>query len=245
MEKYTKTITALVLTAITAFSSCNTSENETPILGEGEGRMGIALVLKNTSMNMSNARVENSRITIENGFIQIKDIDLEVVGRNENGRFEKEIEIAFDDIKKITFNEFDRSVDFFLNIPEGEYEEFKMELDLVDHRNEPSIYFEGTFTNEDGVTTAFRFEYFGDDIDFEVEIEGDDDNYFTIDRTNNPLALFELNAVNWLRNVSSSELNNADRTNGVIVLNRNNNRSIYNKIKENIEASAEIEVNLD
>lgn len=244
MKNYNKLLSVLAVTAVTAFSSCS-SENEAPSVGQGEGKMGIAFVLKNNSMSTSNARVENSNLTIEKGFIQIKELELEVEGRNENGDFEKEIEIEFDDIKKITFNEFDRSVDFFLNIPEGEYEEIDLELDLIDHRNEPSIYFEGKFVNDEGASTPFKFEYFGDDIDFEVEIVADDDNYFRIDRINNPLALFELNAINWLRNVTTSEMNSAERTNGVILLTRNSNRSIYNKIKENIEASSEIEVDLD
>ena len=120
-----------------------------------------------------------------------------------------------------------------------------MELDLIDYKNEASIYFEGTFTDDEGNSTPFQFEYFGDDIDFEVEIEADDDNYFTIDRINNPLALFELNAANWLRNVTTSEMTNAERTDGRILLTRNSNREIYNKIKKNIEESSEIEVELD
>lgn len=244
MKNYNKFLSVFALAAVTAFSSCN-SEDDAPSVGQGEGKMGIALVLKNNTMNTANARVENSSLTIEKGFIQIKELELEVDGRNENGDFEKEIEIEFDDIKKITFNEFDRSVDFFLNIPEGEYKEIELELDLIDYRNEPSVSFEGTFVNDEGTSTPFRFEYFGDDIDFEVEIEADDDNYFRVDRINNPLALFELNAINWLRNVSTSEMNSAEKTNGVILLTRNSNSAIYNKIKQNIEASSEIEVDLD
>lgn len=244
MKNYNKLLSILAFTAVTAFSSCS-SDDETPSVGQGEGKMGIALVLKNNSMNTVNGRVENSNLTIEKGFIQIKELELEVEGRNENGDFEKKIEIEFDDIKKITFNEFDRSVDFFLNIPEGEYDEIGLELDLIDYRNEPSISFEGTFVNDEGASTPFKFEYFGDDIDFEVEIDADDDNYFRVDRINNPLALFELNAINWLRNVTSTEMNSAERTNGVILLTRNSNSSIYNKIKQNIEASSEIEVELD
>ncbi|MFC0262040.1 hypothetical protein [Fontibacter flavus] len=244
MKNYNKLLSILAFTAVTAFSACS-SDDETPSVGQGEGKMGIALVLKNNSMNTVNGRVENSNLTIEKGFIQIKELELEVEGRNENGDFEKEIEIEFDDIKKITFNEFDRSVDFFLNIPEGEYDEIELELDLIDYRNEPSISFEGTFVNDEGASTPFKFEYFGDDIDFEVEIDADDDNYFRVDRINNPLALFELNAINWLRNVTSTEMNSAERTNGVILLTRNSNSSIYNKIKQNIEASSEIEVELD
>jgi hypothetical protein len=244
MKNLIKYLPVLGLTALMLLTSCNT-EDEVPSVGEGEGKLGIAFVLKNNKMDTSNARVENSNMTIEEGFIQIKELELEVEGRNELGSFEKEFEIEFNDIKKISFNQFDKSIDFFINIPEGEYKEIELELDLIDYKSQPSIYFEGTFTNDEGNSSPFQFEYFGDDIDFEVEIEADDDNYFRVDRINNPLALFELNAANWLRGVTTTEMNNAEKTNGRILLTRNSNRDIYNKIKSNIEASSEIEVEID
>jgi hypothetical protein len=172
-------------------------------------------------------------------------LELELYVKDESGDYEKEIEIEFKDIKKINFNEFDKSVDFFINIPEGKYKEIELELDLIDYKGEPSIYFEGTFTDDEGNSTPFQFEYFGDEIDFEVEIEADDDDYFTIDRINNPLALFELNAANWLANVTNSEMADAERTDGKILLTKNSNSNIYKKIKSAIEASSEIEVELD
>ncbi|UJP64364.1 hypothetical protein [Mongoliitalea daihaiensis] len=244
MKNYINSLPALAIAAIVSFSSCN-SEDDIPAIGQGEGRIGIALVLKNNSTTSNSARMENSNLSIENGFIQIKEIELELDGRNEQGSFEKEIEFEFNEIKKVTFNEFDKSVDFFINIPEGEYKEIELELDLIDYKNEPSIYFEGTFTTNDGASIPFQFEFFGDEIDFEVEIEAEDDRYFRIDRINNPLALFELNALNWLRNVSSIEMTNAEQTNGVILINRDNNSSIYSKIKSNIKASSEIEVEIN
>jgi len=243
MKTYSKLFSVLAFSSLSIFSSCS-SEDEVPAFGTGDGKIGIAFVLNNSNVQSLNARVENAAFVIEKGFIQIKELELDLEGRNETGTFEKEMEIKFNDIKKISFNEFDKSVDFFMNIPEGEYKEIELELDLIDYRNEPSIYFEGQFTNLEGVTTTFKFEHFGDEIDFEVEIDGDDDNYFRVDRINNPLALFQMNAVNWMKNLTIAEMNNAQRTNGVILISRNSNSAIYEKIRQNIEASSEIEVEL-
>lgn len=244
MKNLINYLPVLGLSALVIFTSCNTDE-EVPTFGEGEGKLGIAFVLKNNRINSSNGRVENSNLAIEEGFIQIKELELELYVKDESGDYEKEIEIEFKDIKKINFNEFDKSVDFFINIPEGKYKEIELELDLIDYKGKPSIYFEGTFTDDEGNSTPFQFEYFGDEIDFEVEIEADDDDYFTIDRINNPLALFELNAANWLVNVTNSEMADAERTDGKILLTKNSNSNIYKKIKSAIEASSEIEVELD
>ncbi|PSL05033.1 hypothetical protein [Cecembia rubra] len=234
-------LTAMALAATFAFVSCS---NEDEIPGSGEGKLGFAFVLNNGTASAANARTENSNLTIENGFIQIKKLELEVEGKNDLGTFEKEIEIKFRDIKKVTFNDFDESVDFFINIEAGEYKEIELELDLIDHRNEPSIYIEGTYASQSGAAIPVVFEFFGDDIDFEVEIEAKDGSYFTIDARNNPLALFEINAMNWFRGVSDSEFENATLTGGKLLINRDSNRNIYTKVTNNIKQSAEIEIEL-
>ena len=75
--------------------------------------------------------------------------------------FFNEIEIKFRDIQKITFDALDKSTDFFINIPEGEYKEIELEMDLIDYKNEPSIYFEGKINAADGSSKPFKFEFFG------------------------------------------------------------------------------------
>ncbi|MCH6198973.1 hypothetical protein MMU07_05260 [Aquiflexum sp. LQ15W] len=246
-------LTSMSLISVILFSSCNPEEEIPAIGGIGEGKMGIAFVLKNNRLNAENARTSNSAISIESGFIQIKELelDLELKGSwnsdddDKDGSYSKEIEIEFKDIKKITFDELDKSTDFFINIPEGEYKEIELEIDLIDYKNEPSIFFEGKITSANGTIKPFKFEYFGDDIDFEVEIEKRDDSYFTIDRINNPLALFEINAINWFKNVSLTELDEANSTDGVVIISKNSNKSIFEKVRKNIKASSEIEVYLD
>jgi hypothetical protein len=234
----------LLVIAAASVVSCTQEEN-VPMFGQGEGKMGIALRLNNGLSSSTNARIANSNLRLTNGFIQIKELELDVEGRDASGEFEKEIEIEFDDIKKVTFDEFDRSVDFFINIPEGEYNEIELEMDLIEYRNEPSIFIEGVYSKE-GTDIPVRFQYFGDEIDFKVEIESDDDdNYFKIDRVNNPLALFEINALNWFSQITDGEFNNAEITDGVIVLSRQSNKALYDKVKSKLEASADIEIELD
>lgn len=219
--------------------------NEELIPGTGEGTLGFAFVLGSGNNTLANARTLNTNLEITEGFIQIKELELEMKGRDENGRFEKELEIKFDDIRKVTFDQFDESNDFFINISEGEYEEIELELDLIDHRNEPSIYLEGIYSGQEEDTYQVIFEYFEDDIDFEVEIEAeDDDAYFRIDRVNNPLALLEINAHLWFRDISNAELDNARKENGIIRITKDINPSIYSQIVNRINDSSEIEIEL-
>lgn len=221
--------------------ACTPEENQ-PALGEGDGRLGMAFTL--TSGSQANARVLQERIRIERGFIQIEEMELELKGRNENGDFEREMEVEFPQPKRIDFDRFDTSEDFFIHIPEGEYEEIELSLDLIDYRSEPSIYMEGVVTLDQGTTHQLIFEYYEDEIEFEIEIEADDD-YFRVDRTNNPLILFELNPDSWFRVLSDSELRNAEKRDGIIYLNPKENRGLFRKVSEKIEEAVDIEIEIN
>lgn len=231
-----------MIALLMAVVSCNQEEN-VPSFGEGNGRLGIGFIISSNSN--PNARVLQDYLFIESGFIQIEELELELEGRDELGEFEKELEIKFNDIKKIEFDRFDTSEDFFINIPEGEYKEIELELELVDYKNEPSIYLSGEFTDSENNSVPLIFEYFDDEIEFEIEIEAeDDDQYFRIDRIENPLVLFELNPGKWFSEVSMEDLGNADRTDGIIILNKNSNRGIFDKVAKRIKEASEIEVEI-
>lgn len=237
---------ALVLSGLTFFSCSD--DNDPDVIGEGAVRIGMGVKLKNDGN--SGARIMNAGIDVESGFLQIKEIELETEGVDENGNdFEREIELKFKDIKKIDFNEFDSGVDFFINIPAGNYEEIEFEIDLIDNRNEPSIQLDGTYNYEDGSSVPMRFQVFGnddDDFDFEVELEAeDDDDLFFLDGVNNPLALFQIDAKGWFRNVSTSELENAELTDGILLINKDKNKAIYRKVESRIKDSTDIELKMN
>jgi len=235
--------------AITSLSFISCSENNDPIsIGQGDVRIGMGVKLKNDGN--AGARTLNSGIDIQSGFLQIKKIELETEGRDENGDdFERELELKFNEIKKIDFNEFDAGVDFFINIPSGDYEEIEFEIDLIDNRNLPSIQLDGTFNYQDGRSVPMKFEVFGnddDDFDFEVELESeDDDDLFFLDGINNPLALFQIDAKGWFSTVTTSELENAELTNGILLINKNVNASIYRKVESRIKNSTDIELKMN
>lgn len=226
--------------------SCS-EDSEPDILGEGEVKIGMGIKLQNSGN--PGARVMNTGIDIQSGFLQIKELELETRGEDENGNeFERSLEMKFKEIKKIDFNQLDAGVDFFINIPSGNYEEIEFEIDLIDNKNLPSIQLDGTFRYADGRSVPLKFEVFGnddDDIDFEIELEGnDDDDLFFLDAVNNPLALFEINAKGWFSSTTTSELEKAVLTNGVLLINKNTNRSIYTKVEKRIKDSSDIELNM-
>jgi len=250
-----KKLQLIALAASTlAFFSCSkdtdpllltpsSSDGSVEVVGSGNVKMGVGIKL--TTGGNTNSRILNQRVEINSGYIQVKEIELEVEGENENGEFEKELEYSFPEIKRIDFNQFSSDADFFISIDEGFYEEIEFEVDLVDHDSKPSIYLEGTFERNDGSSIPLRLEVFGDDdddIDFEIELEGDDEFFF--DGSSNPFALMEIDAKRWFSDFSDN-LENADLTDGVLVISPNRNSDIYDDILEKIEDSLYIEIELD
>lgn len=246
METTHKFYTAAVVLAGMLFSSCS-DDSDLDIIGEGDVRIGMGVQLKNSGN--SGARLMNTGIDVESGFLQIKEIELETEGRDADGNeFEREFDLKFKEVKKIDFNEIDTGADFFINIPSGNYEEIEFEIDLIDNRNEPSIQLDGTFTYQDGSTIPMRFQVFGDDddeIDFEVELEAEnDDDLFFLDGVDNPFALFQIDANGWFENVSTAELEDADLTDGILLISKTVNISIYNKVESRIKDSTDIELKM-
>ena len=226
--------------------SCSEDESDITSIGTGEVKIGIGVKIPSTSS--SGARLSSAGLDITSGFLQIKDIELETEGVDKNGKFEREVKLKFPEIKKINFNELDASVDFFINIPSGNYEEIEFEIDLIDNKSEPSIQIDGTFQYLNGKGVPFKLQVFGnddDDFDFNVELEAeDDDDLFNIEAINNPLALLEINAKGWFSGITTTELEKAVLTDGILLITKDKNPSIYQKVEAKIKASTDIELEL-
>ena len=233
--------------AAAAFSLVSCSNENDPMLGEGEVSVGMGIKL--SSSGSVGARIQNIGLDIKTGFVLIKKLELETSGIDANGaEFEREIEVKFQEPKRIDFDAVDSSPDFYFNIPSGRYEELELEMDVIDYKNQPSLQLEGTFTQTNGSSVPFRFEVFGDDdedLDFELEMEAeDDDDFFLLGEDKNAVALMQINAKGWFSSISQSQLENAKLTNGVLLINKNINEAIYEKVLEKIESSLEIEIKM-
>ncbi|MDF2159278.1 hypothetical protein [Algoriphagus sp. CAU 1675] len=228
--------------AVSTLFSC-TEESDPNVLGEGEVKIGVGVKIGQTTS--PGARLLETGLDITSGFIQIKKLELETEGEDENGIFERELEYKFPEIKKIEFNELDPGADFFINIPAGNYEEIEVEIDLIDNKNEPSIQLDGTFNKQDGSSVPFRLQVFGNDdeeFDFEVELEAeDDDALFFIDAVSNPLALLQIDALAWFNSIPTEVLENAELTDGTLLISKDVNTDIYQQVVEFIKNSSEIE----
>lgn len=146
-----------------------------------------------------------------------------------------EIEFDFENGARFDFGSDLYSSELLIDIPQGLYDEFSIEVDLYDEGNEPSLVLTGSFDDGAGFVPVI-FQFKEDDFDFEIE----EDNV-QVDGSNSSIALVQLHPTRWFNNVSDDQLSNATRTEeGVIIISKTANANIYNTVKESMERLSDV-----
>lgn len=163
----------------------------------------------------------NSSLTWTSGNLNVSEIDFEA----ENGDQEIEYEL------KGQFN-----VDLLnisptlgnVKIPAGTYDEVELKLELKPSATNIPLSLKGVYTNSSGVKTPVEFHF---NEEFEIEVEAEN---VTIGGSEDYIALINVQLNKFLLNVSSSDLDQAAKTNGSIIVSSSSNTSLYNKFKSNL-----------
>jgi hypothetical protein len=125
----------------------------------------------------------------------------------------------------------DRRVDLFnpspsigsILIPSGDYNQVKFRVGLAPANNEPALELTGSYN---GTPVVLR-------VSQSIEVKGMVRDV-TITDNNGYTAITDLNLSDLLNDVSGNALNNANRTNGQIILSSSSNQGLYNRIIRNL-----------
>ncbi len=123
-----------------------------------------------------------------------------------------------------------------LSLEPGRYDEIEVELDLASTPTDTSFVLRGTFTNSLSLATPVLF-FISDMAELESEA-----NNVVINGVNDYTVLTTLDLSLISRGVSETMLNNATRTNGVIIISKNSNANIYNIILQNLDEMDSVEI---
>jgi hypothetical protein len=173
-------------------------------------------------------------------------MELKVGGENETSKFKKSLDIEFNEVKKVFFDRSDDTEDFFINIPEGNYDKLGFGLHLSDHLDNPSVYITASYYSCASELIPVTIELFGARPRFDLEMNTENSPLlsFTSDRTINPSILFEINASKWFDTLSIEDFEQADRLDDSILINDKNNRHLYFKLAAEIHKGDEINMEL-
>jgi hypothetical protein len=217
----------VVMGAIIVLQSC--SKDDTTGSGKLSYQVKPANFTASVSSNVTGSGLivnvnSNSSLTWTSGNANISEIDFEA----EN----KDVEIEHELKNLVNVDLFNLSpVLGSISIPDGTYDEVELKLELK-QTTTPAIplTLKGMYTNASGAKTPVEF-YFNEN--FEIEVEAED---LVVNGASDYLGLINVQLNKFLSNVSTSDLDGANKTNGTIVISMASNPNLYSKLKANLNA---------
>lgn len=171
-------------------------------------------------------------IIIQDGFINIKKLDLSVIGKNDTSSFSKKLDIKFNEVKKISFDRSDNKDDFLINVPKGSYEKLCFGIQLNAPKGQLPVFIQASYYNRSAELIPMQIEI--SDIESRFELTRDTPDLYADEDSPNPSFFFEINVSKWLQSISHQDLENAELRDNTILIDQKNNYLLYKKIKEAI-----------
>jgi hypothetical protein len=125
---------------------------------------------------------------------------------------------------------------FLMDIPAGTYTSVNLGIEIQDETDRPSVVAEGVFTNAAGVATPVRFEFNSGEV-----FEANSDEPVTLSAATPATAKITFDPHVWFSTITAAQLNNAVRTNGVIIVSETRNTGIFNIVADRLDDATDAE----
>lgn len=216
----TKSLLIGLMIAGTAITSCKKEEEK--------GSMNLTMQMSKGTGTVQKTAAGTLQFT--QGSVTVSEVRFE--GEFTNG---EELEFSSEQITRIDLATGVASPAFSAEIPAGNYEELELEVEIYDESDVPSVIAEGTYTNSAGDQIPIRFEFNSGET-FEVEGEA-----VTITEDAQFTAKINFDPLEWFGTVTTAMLDNAERVNGVILINEETNESIFSLVADRLDDLTEVE----
>lgn len=119
---------------------------------------------------------------------------------------------------------------FAMTIPAGVYTGVYLGIEIQDETARPSVVATGTFTNALGVQTPVRFEFNSGEV-----FEASSDVPVTILHDTPVTARISFDPHDWFSVITPTQLDNATRTNGVIIISETLNPALFTLVADRLD----------
>jgi len=119
---------------------------------------------------------------------------------------------------------------FVMDIPAGTYTSVNLGIEIQDETSRPSVVAEGVYTNAAGVTTPVRFEFNSGEV-----FEANSVAPVTLTQNTAATAKITFDPHVWFSTVTRTQMDNAVKTNGVIVISETRNAGIFNIVADRLD----------
>ncbi len=193
--------------------------------------MSVSLKMKTKSVQISNKTASaNNQLDFDDGYVIIREIVFDGDRVSEGA-----VSITHEQISKIDLMTGVATPPVDVTIPPGEYRDINLGIEIQDEDSIPSIVAEGTYTNDSGVSTPVRFEFNSGEV-FEAEASA-----HTFDNGSSAIAEIDFSPALWFSTVTGGMLDSAQRVNGVILINENNNSEIFDIVADKLDDATDAE----
>ncbi len=222
----------LLLVALLFTAACSTNNNDK------SPTIDLNFNTNTSTSGLSKASAQNlaNTLTFSSGTITLTQIQFEVESDESDS-----VEVNIEQIVEIDFATGETTPDLSgLELPVGTFVESRVELELLDENEDPSVVIEGTFEDSNGQSHPIRFEFNSGET-FEVEREGT----VTFDSGMNVIAEITFDPIVWFADVSPDMLEEATKNNsGVIVISETSNSDIFDTVADGLDLATEVEIQL-
>ena len=217
-----KLIVSTAMVVAMMMSSCHKDNGMDPSSGNGQSSMTYQMRAINTSGTVKNQRTTaNGVLHWTSGYAVPRQIKFEAK--------KKDLKIEYTSTNTDKVDLFAPAPTDFgsLMLPPGTYKEIELKLKLEGDGPDAALYLEGTYTNNGVVLPViFRID---EDVQLKTELKD-----VTIDSTGTVAAITNLDLASYLDGVTDVMIQNAQLTNGTLVISRTSNKVMYNTILQNI-----------
>lgn len=213
-------ITALSVLSVLIFTNC--SDDDT----NSGASMKLAIKMNTTSTSTTKAMNANS-LVFNTGSVIIREIVFD--GDMVTGDSTKSVSITHEQIATIDLVTGNATPSVEVEIPVGTYRSVNLGIEIQDENDIPSVVAEGIYTNVDGIETPVRFEFNSGEV-FEAEAPE-----HTFQDGTNAIAEIDFSPAVWFSTITSTQLDNATRTDGVIVVSESSNSAIFDIVADKLD----------
>ena len=197
------------------FSSCKKEDSN----------KGNLIISARMSRSGINPKQTTPMLVFNTGYVVVREVVFD--GEMTNG---SSISITEEKITTIDLVTGVANPPFLMDIPAGTYTDINLGIEIQDETSRPSVIAEGVYTNASGVATPKRFEFNSGEV-FEANSVGT----VTLSAATPATAKITFDPHEWFSVLTRAQLDNATRTNGVIIISETRNSALFTLVADRLD----------
>ena len=187
------------------------------------GGLTISTTMNRTSITLN--RTMAASLVFNSGYVVVREVVFD--GDKNDGT---DVSITEEKITTIDLMTGVATPAFLMDIPKGTYTSVNLGIEIQDETSRPSVVAEGIYTNDAGATTPVRFEFNSGEV-----FEANANSPVTLSQNTPATAKITFDPHLWFSTITKTQMNNATRTNGVIIISETKNAGLFDIVADRLD----------